>query len=164
MRKQVVQELISQGFNLVRLQNIYTNQVILIKHLEASYGITGVKNNLVFSAFWRDSTSLTDSFGVTLPTALALNGNNKQVGGSASYGLTISPKSTMNVSLSRVTTTSNLATDNSRSVQSSLQVILTQRLSAQTSGSLGARYTNLDSSQSNGYIEHAIFATILHRF
>ncbi|MFN0316951.1 MAG: TIGR03016 family PEP-CTERM system-associated outer membrane protein [Burkholderiales bacterium] len=150
---------------LLELRNIYSNRVTLSEYINLSYAISGKMRTLVCSLFWRDTSTVTDTFGVTLPGSLALNESVTQKGVAITYSQTLSGKSAFNVTVSRTLAQSNSASVPSESTQDLIQGSLSYRLTGRTSGSMGARYGHLDSNVGTGsYTEHAIFANVSHNF
>ena len=139
-----------------------TNTVSLVNQVNASIALLGVRNSIVFSAFRASSENIGQPGG-TLPPTLSLNSNFTSHGAAADYTYKLSPKSTLDVLLSRTYTKANDQT-NTDTTQDLLRVMVSSQLGVKTTGSLGARYQHILSTVVPGAVEHAIFATLDHTF
>lgn len=164
-RTTVEQYLRSQGYaNDDLLLGIYTDQVNVRENLQLSYEIFGGKNTLTLSVYRRSVETVIENFSPNIPADLGLNSNNNQKGFIASHAYRITSLATLNFQLSRSNTVSTIPGNNGESTEDSLRGSVTQRLSAKTSVTLGARYRNLDSNVGLGFTERAVFGTINHSF
>ena len=139
-----------------------TNTVSLVNQVTGSIALLGVHNSMVFSAYHSSSENVGQP-GVTVPPSLLLNSNFTSDGGSANYTHNISPKSTLEVTLSRIYTNSNQQS-NTDTTQDLVRLMITNRLGVKTTGSIGVRYQHITSTVVPTAIEHAIFATLDHNF
>jgi uncharacterized protein (PEP-CTERM system associated) len=82
---------------------------------------------------------------------------------SASWGLRVTPLSTLNVTASHVRTTSQSDQD-AESKQTTGQLTLSRQFSTRTSGTIGLRYTHFDSTTASDFREKAATASLLVTF
>lgn len=143
-------------------QSFYTEQIFLQQPIQGSFAILGARNTVTFSAFWTHSERITGG-GTPLPDAFALANEITQYGGAANWAWRATALSTVNLSGTRAYTDAK-APAVSESTQDNFRVTWTSRLSPQTDGSLGVRYTIFDSNVASDYREAAVFGALNHRF
>ncbi|MSP98703.1 MAG: TIGR03016 family PEP-CTERM system-associated outer membrane protein, partial [Betaproteobacteria bacterium] len=163
-RQRAVQDFIAQRglpASLTVPLNSLTQVPFLLKRLQGSVGIQGLRNTVLANAFTqtREATSAASrgagDFAASASTA--------QTGGSALWTLRVSPKTTSNVSYGY---TLNRFTDTGREDrQKYLRAGITRQFLPRVTGTLSYRMLKSDSSQAGAsYAENAVSAAIQVRF
>jgi uncharacterized protein (PEP-CTERM system associated) len=140
----------------------FTNTVALINQVAGSMALLGARNSIVFSAFWSSSENVGQP-GAALPSALVLNTDFTSDGAAVAYSYKVTPKSTLNATLSRTYTRAN-DQPNTNTTQDLLIVTMSTQLGPKTNGTIGARAQRIASTVVSTATEHAIFATLDHTF
>jgi uncharacterized protein (PEP-CTERM system associated) len=142
----------------------YTNRVYIANQVNATATLFGARNAVSLGVFWRENEPV--SAGDTgLPDAFTTFGAFEQYGAIISASHNLSALSTATISLVRTYTGSDPG-DGAQvdSTQDTLRITVTRQLSPQTYGAAGARWVEFDSNLANDHREHALFASITHRF
>jgi uncharacterized protein (PEP-CTERM system associated) len=142
----------------------YTNRVYIANQVQATTTVFAARNALSLRLFWRENepVSAGDS---ALPDVFTTFNAFEQRGAVLSASHNLSARSTVTVSLLRTYTESDRSDGQQEdSTQDTFRLTVTHQLSPQTSGAAGARWVEFDSNVGNDYREHALFASITHRF
>jgi uncharacterized protein (PEP-CTERM system associated) len=148
--------------------SFYTNRIYVADLVEAGAGLFGARNSVSLTLFWRENEPVTAS-GNVLPDAFASVNRFRQRGGVVAAGHNLSGSSTVTASVQRTYTLSDdtsIGADGNDidSTEDVLRVTLTHRLSAATQVAAGARWVDFDSNALDSFREHAVFASLTHRF
>jgi uncharacterized protein (PEP-CTERM system associated) len=142
--------------------NLYTQQINLVTSAQASVGLIGVRNTLVFNAYHHKNEAITAAGDITAGPASGLT-NNTQSGGSIIWTHNLSPLMIMTSTLD-YSHTKALPPQTVRTDQGALTVVVSRPISPLTSVHAGARYQSLRSDIRTDYEEAAIFVGFDHRF
>jgi uncharacterized protein (PEP-CTERM system associated) len=148
---------------------LYTQTITLVEQANASVGLLGARNSIVFSAYYIRQQPITAA-GTELPGVLQPENNTTQVGFGASWSHSISPNLSSSLSGNWNRTESNAAPGtpgfSGTTRQGFVTATLTSPLSAYTSVSGGVRYQVLHSDPTFGssYNEAAVFVALSHQF
>ena len=143
----------------VAIARFLTSAVSLVRRQEISYALSGVRDTVAVLAN-RTETSRLDSLA-NVPDSLS--NSNLVIQRGISFALThkLTPKSTINLTLSQQKTTGNLS--NQASTLKSILANWSTNLGARTQFSLGARYMDY-SAALNSYKEKALFSNLTRQF
>jgi uncharacterized protein (PEP-CTERM system associated) len=146
----------------------YTNQIFVASLVEAGTGLFGVRNAVSLTLFWRENEPVTAG-GAVLPDAFATVNNFRQRGGIVAASHILSARSTVTATAQRtytLSTDTRIQPDGSEidSTEDVLRLTLTHQLSPATSAAAGVRWVDFDSNVRNSFREHALFASLTHRF
>jgi uncharacterized protein (PEP-CTERM system associated) len=143
--------------------NIFSNQLLLVKRLQASTGVLGAHNIVIANVFRETSEPLDNSAGSVSSGDFATNNNISQTGTSFVWNWRITPRDSWNLggAYSRNEFTGTGRVDHLLY----MGMGLTRQFQPKLYGSLNYRRQQDNSNASDGsYTENAIFATILKRF
>lgn len=136
-----------------------TERIVVSKSLNASYAIRGVRNNVVLSASRSESESAQTGVAIADDLAGATSVISRSMSGTWSYSL--SPRSSLGATLtqtrSRTTGGTGLV-----SRHRLLNVYLSTRLGAKSTGTVSVRHQNFDST--TDYSENAVIGTLNYTF
>ncbi len=173
LREQVVNQFISQAglpqFVTVPT-NFYTNRINQIEALDASFGLVGVRNSLVFGAFYRTTTPVNVSPTSGLPDIFNTYNSTTQRGVSINFSHRISPQVNLGGGINRVHGEGSgvgalgVPTPPTETRQTILRASLTRQFSPKTFGSVTLRYQTFESNTSSNYTESAVVVSASHTF
>jgi uncharacterized protein (PEP-CTERM system associated) len=139
--------------------DFYTNQLFLVKRLQGSVGLLGVRNSLFANVFQDTREALIGDVVVPITGDFALSNTVKQTGGGLAWNRRIGTESALNVA---GTYSRNEFPDTGRI--DNLLVLgmsLSRQFQPRLSGSLNYRRQQNDANQSGAsYTENAVFATL----
>jgi uncharacterized protein (PEP-CTERM system associated) len=137
---------------------LLTSRPFLQRARQASVALNGASNTVVFAVSRSDSEQL--GTGVGAADDFALSPNIRQSGFNASWAHKLTPDTAM-----------TLTTSNSRSTGSGLEtllkawsLLLTSKVGANTSASVGLRQSRFDGAAGAGYDEHALTGSMQFKF
>jgi uncharacterized protein (PEP-CTERM system associated) len=142
--------------------NLYTQQTYLLENANATLGLLGARNIMLFTVFYAKSQPITGA-GAPLPGLLAAVNNNTQTGAGIVWNHDLTAQLTLTTSCTAVRTVAAaplVGTTN----QGNCLLGVTAPLSPNTIVSAGARYQTGRSDVSLAYNEAAIFAGINYKF
>ncbi|MDP1652051.1 MAG: TIGR03016 family PEP-CTERM system-associated outer membrane protein [Rhodocyclaceae bacterium] len=142
--------------------NIMSSQPFIQRLQQASVALMGVNNTVTFSA--QRSSSQRIGTGVSTLDDFALSANIRQSGLSGSWAHKLTPHSTL--TLNALTSRSKGDTTAIESRLRSLSLLLTSKIGARTTASLGLRQNSFDNTSGigSGYDEHAITGSLSASF
>ena len=155
--------------NLANPVYLYTQQITLVEQANASIGLLGARNSVVFSAFYLKQTPITAA-GTPLPGIVNPGGNSTQEGVGVVWTHNLSPNLSLSMSGNAFRTVSNVAQNDpgfsAPTRQGYITATLTTPLSAYTQINGGVRYQVLreDPTFGSGYTEAAVFIGLTHQF
>ncbi|NDP41099.1 MAG: TIGR03016 family PEP-CTERM system-associated outer membrane protein [Aromatoleum sp.] len=164
-RQQAVDEFMRQRGLPAVLSNpivLYGQQILLQEQQNATAGLIGARNVIVFSIFNVRNQPIAGS-GDTLPPILALGNDNRQTGGSLVWTHNIGAGIAMNASLTGFRTVANPPGE-AHTNQAVVNLGISMQFTPLTTVSAGARYQVLVSDVSSDYTEVAAFVGLTHRF
>jgi uncharacterized protein (PEP-CTERM system associated) len=144
----------------------YTQRVYLREGLDASFGIVGSRNSLIFTAFASESSSLSaDALGLLLdPSSAALRIRQRGFGAYAEHKLT--PFTSVGARAARTLTRGVQPTENN-SRNDYLNVTLSHTVSPKTTtfaGISASRFASDDTSFNPNQDANSVFVGLSHRF
>jgi uncharacterized protein (PEP-CTERM system associated) len=143
----------------------YTQQIFLQERLEASVGIVGKRNSVIFTGFRSKTTSLSSSVGAVVSDAFSTGSQFTQRGFGVNASHQLTAFTTLGASARRtLARQEEPATGDTRNDY--LTLSLTQTLSPKTTTFAGLSYTRLDSSPAASAYGNArsAFVGLNHRF
>ena len=143
--------------------NYYVQQVFLYEQQSGTFTLLGARNATAFTLYNRKQEVISGGTGAALPAPFGAARNNTQRGAALSFTHRLTPVTQMTAIASRFQT---IATPpfTGRSTGNSFVLSATRRLSAQTDGFTGVRYTDFDSNIANDYNVFTVFVGLGHRF
>ena len=173
LREQAVNQFISQAglpqFVTVPT-NFYSNRINQIEALNASFGLIGVRNSIVFGAFYRTTTPVNVSPTSGLPDIFNTYSTTTQRGVSINFSHKISAQVSLGGGINRIHGEGSgvgalgVPTTPTETRQTILRASLTRQFSPKTFGSVTLRYQTFDSNTSNNYTESAVVVSASHTF
>jgi uncharacterized protein (PEP-CTERM system associated) len=144
---------------------LFTRQITLVDSAIATFGILGVRNSILFTAFHSRNQPLQGSDLPDQSNLLTLLTDNTQVGANVSWSHSLASNVSLVSSLEWARTQSNQElTDGDTTRQYTLRTVLSTVISPRTSIYGGARYQKFESEFTPGYREAAVFAGVLYEF
>jgi uncharacterized protein (PEP-CTERM system associated) len=168
-REQAVKQFLERAGlppSLTQPYTFYTTQVYLAEQLSGSIALIGRRNTAELTFFWQDNEPITTS-GDFLPEALLGANHLRQRGARFILSHRLSGFTTVAFTANRLysLTTSSGATlaDEIESIEDTVRLSLTRRLSPRTDASIGVQWAEFDSDISP-YRELAVTAALAHTF
>jgi uncharacterized protein (PEP-CTERM system associated) len=138
--------------------NFYSEDILLTDSVTATAGLTGVRNNVFFTAYYSRNRPIAGSSGSLVGESSA-DSNNTQYGVNGVWTYRITPADNLVVSMA-LSRTDAIAPATGRTDQGGVGVELNHALSQHTRVFLGARYQRLMSDVAVPYTESAAYAGI----
>ena len=168
-REQAVKQFLERAGlppSLTQPYTFYTNQIYLSEQLAGSFALLGRRNTVELTFFWQDNEPITAS-GDFLPEALVSANRLQQRGARATFSHRLSGFTTVALTANRLysltTSSSAVVADEIQSIEDTVRLSLTRRLSPRTDGSIAVQWANFDSDISP-YRELALSAALAHTF
>ena len=152
---------------LAEQYTFYTNQPYLAQQWTGSVAVLGATNLVELTLIWQDNQLITGN-GSLVPSGGGSYGQLRQKGLTLTYSHRFSHVTTGTVAYTRLYSlgsdplTATIPAEN-QATQNGIRLSLTRRLSPKTDGSIGVRWSDLDSITSP-YRELAVFAILAHGF
>jgi uncharacterized protein (PEP-CTERM system associated) len=150
---------------LIAPYTFYTQQVYVAERIEGTATLFGVRNSIAFTLFWHDNEPVTAT-GASLPDVFNTTQDFRQQGGIVAATHQLSARTALTFSAQRTYASSKGATSTpeNKSIEDTLRLTMTHRLTPKTLGTIGLRWMDFDSEPSPGFKEHALFAAVAHDF
>lgn len=135
---------------------LYTDELVLQQMQTATVGLFGARNSIIFTAFNVRNEPITAAGNALPPTLLGGANDNTQTGANIVWTTQLAPSLSLSATGVLLRTEANsppLFNTN----QGSVQVLLTQAISARTTFFAGARYQSLSSDVQLPYNETGVF-------
>lgn len=170
-----VERLISSGAlsNSLSAQSALSSpRVLLVEGVEPSLAVTGVRNTVLASVFWRRNTPLSSNGGIDFADVFNTVNGFEQVGASATWTHRFDGQTSASTGVDRFNTSSiraNLAQPASINTEQTIyRFFLTRDIGPQTSANAGIRFTRFTSEVANSTSiesrERALQFGVLHKF
>jgi uncharacterized protein (PEP-CTERM system associated) len=153
--------------------NFFSNRINQIEAINASFGLVGVRNSLIFGAFYRNTTPVNIASNSGLPDVFNTFSTLTQRGGSVNFSHKLSALLTVSAGLDRIqgegtgVGTFGVPTPPVETTQTIFRANLTNRFSPKTFGTATLRYQAFDSSSttsSSSFTERAVIFSLIHTF
>lgn len=170
-----VDRLMASGFlptTLSAQSALSSPRVLLVEGVEPSLAITGVRNTVLSSVFWRRTTPLSSNGGINFTDVFNTVNGFEQIGGSVTWTHRFDGQTSASAGVDRFNTKSIRSSPTQpasvETEQTIFRFFLTREVGPQTTANAGIRFTRFASESSNSTPlesrERALQFGVLHRF
>lgn len=146
---------------------IYSPRILLVESIEPTVAIQGSRTTLAVSAFWRDTSTLSEAVVTSAIDAFAGFQNIVQRGGFINLSHRLDPALTGTLSVGRTLSTGKSLTSGQTALESKQSVLLAnvnRQLDPQTFITLGFRWQIFSSNLVSDVRERAVLFSVVHTF